>query len=325
MFTAARRVNTQRIIWCRAWLMVTLLDTLSIDKNMKQPFKTIGLIGKYGDPSVSETLRLIYGDLINRDLTVVLDESSARFTHDNSPQQVSLDKIGRQCDLAIIVGGDGTLLHAARTLNHYDIPMMGINLGRLGFLVDICADDMHKQLTDILSGGYQVDCRLLLHVEVLRDDQSILSSDALNDIVLHKWEVARMIEFQTRVDGQHVHTQRSDGMIVATPTGSTAYALSGGGPILHPQVAAMLIVPICPHTLSNRPIVIQASSTIEIEITHGGESEGQLTCDGQTHVRLNSGDIVRISASPNSLQLLHPKNYDYFEILRAKLGWAGHH
>ena len=305
--------------------MVTLLNTLTIDKNMKQPFKTIGLIGKYGDPSVSETLRLIYDDLTKRGLTVLLDESSVPFTRENPPQQASLDEIGQQCDLAIIIGGDGTLLHAARTLNSYDVPMMGINLGRLGFLVDISAGDMHKQLTDILSGRYLVDSRLLLHVEVLRDGKTILSSDALNDIVLHKWEIARMIEFQTRIDDQHVHTQRSDGMIIATPTGSTAYALSGGGPIVHPQVAAILIVPICPHTLSNRPIVVQASSTIEIVITHGGESEGQLTCDGQIHARLNSGDIVRINASPHHLKLLHPENYDYFEILRAKLGWAGHH
>ncbi len=292
---------------------------------MKQPFKTIGLIGKYGNPDVSETLRMIYDDLIKRGLTVLLDESSVPFTRENPPQQVTLDEIGQQCDLAVIVGGDGTLLHAARTLNRYDIPMMGINLGRLGFLVDLCADDMQKQLTDILSGGYQVDNRLLLHVEVLRKGQSILSSDALNDIVLHKWKIARMIEFQTRIDGQHVHTQRSDGMIVATPTGSTAYALSGGGPIVHPQVDAMLIVPICPHTLSNRPIVVQANSAIEIEITHGGESEGQLTCDGQVNVRINSGDIVCINASPHRLQLIHPENYDYFEILRAKLGWAEHH
>jgi len=292
---------------------------------MKQPFKTIGLIGKYGDSSVSETLRLIYGDLVKRGLTILLDESSAQFNHETPPQKVSLEQIGQQCDLAIIIGGDGTLLHAARTLNSYDIPMMGINLGRLGFLVDVTAGDMHKELTDILSGRHQVDSRLLLHVEVLRDGQATLSSDALNDIVIHKWEIARMIEFQTRIDGQHVHTQRSDGMIIATPTGSTAYALSGGGPIVHPQVEAILIVPICPHTLSNRPIVVQASSTIEIEITQGGESEGQLTCDGQINTRLNSGDIVRISASPHHLKLLHPEHHDYYEVLRAKLGWAEHH
>ncbi len=292
---------------------------------MKQSFNTIGLIGKYGDPSISETLVLIDDDLCQRGLQVLLDQDSTLPEQACSATLASLDRIGQECDLAIVVGGDGTLLHAARTLSNYDIPMMGINLGRLGFLVDISAPDMHQQLTDILSGRYQVDDRMLLHVDVLRDDECIFSSNALNDVVLHKWEIARMIEFQTLIDSQHVHTQRSDGMIVATPTGSTAYALSGGGPIVHPQVAAILIVPICPHTLSNRPIVVQADSAIEIVITHGGESEGQLTCDGQIHTRLDSGDIVRIKASARHLQLLHPNNYDYFDILRAKLGWGSHH
>lgn len=291
---------------------------------MSNTFKTIGLIGKIGNLNVNKALKTIRNHLDKPGITLLLDEETAKGFPDHKMPTASREEVGKQSDLVVIIGGDGTFLNAARFLSDYDAPLVGINLGRLGFLVDISVQEMIAKLDEIMSGKFKEEHRQLLSARVERDGELMMQADALNDVVLHKWEVARMIEFKTSINGQHVHTHRSDGLIVCTPTGSTAYALSGGGPILHPALNAVALVPICPHALSNRPIVVDGDSKIEITVSQGKAGEAQLTCDGQIHHRMETGDRVLIQAKPRKLHLLHPIDYDYYQILRAKLHWGGH-
>jgi len=289
---------------------------------MSSPFQTIGLIAKSGAPAVAHTLTKLISDLRQRELRVVLDESAAVYFE--RPEEAVLNRweLAKECDLAIVVGGDGTLLNAARSLAEADVAVLGVNLGRLGFLADVSPDEMHERLDEILAGQYEEEHRSLLHASVLRDGRTVSESDALNDVVIHKWDIARMIEVDTTIDGRFLNSLRADGLIVSTPTGSTAYALSGGGPILDPALQALVLVPICPHTLSNRPIVV--SDQVEIEIVLHGENstEAQITCDGQMNFELASGDQVRIKRKDHDLRLIHPRNHDHFDIMRKKLRWA---
>jgi len=289
---------------------------------MPNAFKTIGLIGKYGDPGVGETLLQVGRCLQDRDYEVLLDENTAQVLPEHNMDTAAREDLGERCDLAIIVGGDGTLLNAARSLANYDVPLLGVNLGRLGFLVDISPDEMSARLEEILAGDYQEEHRILLHTTIHHEGQRVSESEAFNDVVVHKWEVARMIEVATYIDGRFLTTMRSDGLIVSTPTGSTAYALSGGGPILHPTLNAMVLVPICPHTMSNRPIVVDGNSEIEIVVSDTPHSHAQVTCDGQINLGLVSGDRVRIRKHDHVVRLIHPRRHDHFEILRAKLHWG---
>ncbi|MDH5257512.1 MAG: NAD(+) kinase, partial [Gammaproteobacteria bacterium] len=234
-------------------------------------------------------------------------------------------EMGESCDLVIAMGGDGTLLSAARSLSSYSVPMVGINLGTLGFLTDIVASQTKEKLSEILDGQYIAEDRLLLNVKIIRDGEQINESIAFNDVVVHKWEEARMLEFETIIDGGFVNTQRSDGLIIATPTGSTAYALSGGGPIVHPTLNAFLLVPICPHTLSQRPLVVHGDSSVDVTVSTSGHARAQVTCDGQINLGVIGGDKICIKKLEKKVTLLHPLDYNYYEILRAKLHWGGHH
>lgn len=292
---------------------------------MSNLFSSVGLIGKYGDPGISHTIFALRDHLSQHGLRVVLDQQTAQNISAHHMETASRAEIGQQCDLAIVVGGDGTLLDAARSLSDFDVPLVGVNLGRLGFLVDVSPAEMSARLDEILAGNYTEEERLLLHCRVERNGEVLMEGDALNDVVIHKWEVARMIEFETFINGKFVHTHRSDGLIVSTPTGSTAYALSGGGPVVHPALGALVLVPICPHTLTNRPIVVDANSRVEVIVSNREPTEGQLTCDGQIHYRVNTGDRIHIESKQRRLRLLHPPGYDYYEILRAKLHWSSHH
>jgi NAD+ kinase len=289
---------------------------------MAQSFQCVGLIGKYADPSVGETLHNLSAFLLSRNVEVLLDESTARMLPENGLAIASREEIGERCDLAIAVGGDGTLLAAARSLARYDISLLGVNLGRLGFLTDISPQEMEQKLDEILGGTYAAEERFLLHCSIIRDGEHISESEALNDVVVHKWEVARMIEVETWVNGQFVHTLRSDGLIVSTPTGSTAYALSGGGPIMHANLDAIVLVPICPHTMSNRPIVLRGDSSIEVLVREDTHSHAQITCDGQINLGLVSGDRIRIRKADHRVRLIHPAGHDHFNLLRAKLHWG---
>jgi NAD+ kinase len=286
-------------------------------------FNIIGLIGKFGNPSVTGALtQQIAGYLLRRDLRVLLDEASANLMPPQNLEVVNRRIIGRQCDLAIVMGGDGTLLNAARSLVDFRVPILGVNLGRLGFLADVSPSEIPESLEDILCGKFREESRSLLHAEIIRDGRAITQADALNDVVVHKRDVARMIEIDTFVDKQFLNTYRADGLIISTPTGSTAYALSGGGPIIHPSLEAVVLVPICPHSLTHRPIVVGAESEIEVLLNAANTTQTQITCDGQISLAINPGDRVVIRKKRRKLRLIHPVSHDYFRLLRAKLMWG---
>lgn len=292
---------------------------------MSNPFNIIGVIGKHGDPNAGGTLKALLNYLDKRRLEVLLDENSLALLHTDPGRphpSVSRSVLGERCDLIIVVGGDGTLLNAARSLVDYGVPLLGINLGRLGFLVDVTPSDLEETLERIFAGEFQQEQRILLHARVLRNGEQIDESAAFNDVVVHTCNVARMIEFETHIDGQFVNTTRSDGMIVSTPTGSTAYALSGGGPILHPSLDALVLVPICPHTMSHRPIVVDADSRIKVVLGEDNQARVQCSCDGQIDMGLENGDHIIIEKNSRSICLVHPADYNYYSILRAKLHWG---
>lgn len=288
---------------------------------MKPHFKRIGLLGKSEDRNVSITLRALTAYLEQQKTGILLDESIAACFPEPPHPVVDRQALADSCDLAIVVGGDGTLLNAARSLAESGIAVLGVNFGRLGFLVDISPEEMTQQMEKILAGDFIEEQRTLLHATVSRNNDVLSKTAALNDVVVHKKDVARMIELDTWIDDYFVNNNRSDGLIVSTPTGSTAYALSGGGPILHPKLDAITLVPICPHTLSNRPIVVHDESVIKI-IIHQGTLEATVSCDGQVSHTLEAGDRITIRKHDHSLRLLHPQGYDYFAILREKLRWS---
>ncbi len=282
-------------------------------------FSTIGIISKDSDDRVKSTLTTLHDFLIAENFTVVAEKNAAHYLGIDS---IDTDKFCGCIDLAIVVGGDGTLLKAGRLLADKNVPVIGINLGRLGFLVDISPDEITKQLSLMLNGKYTLETRSLLHAEAFRGKKSLGESVAFNDVVLHVRNDIRMIEFTTHIDDSFVNTQRADGIVVATPTGSTAYSLSSGGPILHPSLNAVVLVPICPHTLSNRPIVVSNESLINISMEESRDVDARVSFDGQSNIELKAGDNVIIRHKSHQLQLMHPKDYDYFNILRNKLGWS---
>ncbi len=287
--------------------------------------KTIALIGKYHSQDIAESVRMLAGYLHERGMTVLIEEETAR----NVISQLELRSwasggfawLGAHADMAIVVGGDGTMLNAARQLARYRVPLVGINQGRLGFMTDISRDDMLAAMDDLLDGRFVPETRMLLEAEVLRDERPLGEPHlALNDVVVDKGAIGRMIEFGLAVDGEFIYHLRADGLIVATSTGSTAYALSANGPILHPQVSAIALVPLCPHALTNRPILVGDRNEIEIRIVHG--SDARVHFDGQVTVDLENGDCVRIRRSEYSICLLHPPGHSYFAMLRQKLHWS---
>jgi len=285
-------------------------------------FNTIGLISKFGDPTGVGTLNQIAACLRQRQLRVLLDEGSARLIPDNGLEVASRTRIGEECDLVIVMGGDGTMLNAARSLVDYEVPILGVNLGRLGFLADVSPSELPHRLEAVLQGHFREARRSLLHAQVLREDQVTGEADALNEVVVHKREVARMIEVDAFLDGRFLNAYRADGLIISTPTGSTAYALAGGGPIIHPGLEAVVLVPICPHTLTHRPIVVKADSVIEVVLNSANTTEAQITCDGQISLAIEPGDHILIRKKSRKVRLVHPLNHDYFELLRAKLNWG---
>ena len=285
-------------------------------------FHTIGLIGKFGDPNVAGALNQIAAHLLQRQLRVLLDESSAQLIPDSGLEVASRAAIGKQCDLVVVMGGDGTMLNAARSLVDYDMPILGVNLGRLGFLADVSPSEIPHRLDGVLNGQFREARRLLLYAQVMRDGCMIGEADALNDVVIHKRDVARMIDVETFLDGRFLNTYRADGLIISTPTGSTAYALAGGGPIIYPGLEAVVLVPICPHTLTHRPIVVGADNVIEVVLNAANTINTQVTCDGQVSLPLERGDQIVIRKKERKVRLIHPINHDYFKLLRAKLRWG---
>jgi NAD+ kinase len=285
-------------------------------------FHRIALVANGRTPEIRETLAAVVAFLRSRRVGIVLDPHCAGLLPDSGLPSAAPDQLPADCDLAITIGGDGTMLRAARLLAHRDIPLLGVNCGRLGFLADIRADSLDTQLARILDGHYVEDERFQLQCQVHRDGKVVLESDAFNDVIVQKWNIAKLIELETYVNGKLLHSQRADGMIVSSPTGSTAYALSGGGPILHPSLDALVLVPICPHTLSNRPIVIDGKSQVEIVVGTPEIDHARLSCDGEITCELQTRDRVLISRKPGRVRLIHPPEHDHFGILRAKLHWG---
>ena len=290
---------------------------------MHSSFKTIGIIGKASDPGIAETLAILYRYLKQHDYAVIVDRLSAQFITESGVETSAIESIGQHCDLIIAAGGDGTFLSAARAIAQYDIPLVGINLGRLGFLVDISPYELLPKLNNILTGQYSEERRYLLRTKIIRDHRVFNEQTAVNEVVVHRWVTPSMIEIVTHINGVYLNSQRSDGMIVSTPTGSTAYSLSAGGPILHPSLNALVLVPLNPHTLSNRPIVIDDTAEIEISFCQTKQINALVTCDHLEIPEVLISDKILIKKDPKPIRILHPEGHDFFEILRKKLNWIG--
>ena len=290
-------------------------------------FSTVAIIGKRGDARAAETLRAVAAALLARrqsgQISAVLAPTENRAEMPGLDLQfLPLGELAKRSQLAIVVGGDGTLLGAGRALAPHGVPILGVNQGRLGFMVDVRPEDIGEILDSVLAGDLPVEERLLLEARLRRADSSEMSLlRAVNDVVVRNQASIRMLEFETWLDDEFISQHRADGIVVSTPTGSTAYALSGGGPVLHPSLHAIALVPICPHTLSDRPIVVPAGGTIRI-VLRGEVSGVNVTCDGQVSVTLSAGDTVEITCSPHPLRLIHPRNYSFFDLLRNKLHWG---
>lgn len=284
-------------------------------------FNRIGVIAKQ-DARATETATQLLAYLEQAGRRVLLDQVLAGRVPAPADRFRERAALGADCDLVIVVGGDGTLLSAARTLAPCGVPILGINQGRLGFMVDVPPDDMATHIGQVLAGAYVSEQRLLLSAEIDRNGGRRGPFLAVNDVVVRNLAAIRMLEFETWLDDQFISQHRADGMIVSSPTGSTAYALSGGGPVLHPGLEALSLVPICPHTLSDRPIVVGADRAVHIVLGGDANASAAVTCDGQTHEGLRRGDRLTITRAPFRLHLIHPQQYDYFSILRSKLHWG---
>ena len=287
-----------------------------------EQYKNIGLIGRVENAAVIESIVQIKDYLLSRELNVIIEEETAAALSDHGLQICSHTQLGETADLIIVVGGDGSMLGAARALARHKVPVLGVNRGRLGFLTDLSPSNLEDGLEQVLRGNYILESRFLLEASIQRNGETIASGHALNDVVLQPGMATRMIEFELFVDGLFVYSQRSDGLIIATPTGSTAYSLSAGGPIMHPSLDAMVLVPMFPHTLTNRPIVVSGGSEIKIVLSEENHSNLQMSCDGQDSFTIIPGDHICIRKHPHKLRLVHLMDHNYYEVCRNKLGWG---
>ncbi len=285
------------------------------------PPRSCALVGRFSDPRVAESAQAVLAHLAARDVPVRVD---ARTPLADSPGATGVpeDQLGEGVDLMIAVGGDGTLLYAAGLVARHGVPLLGINRGRLGFLTDVMPQDITACLDTALEGRLDADERPLLAACLHHSGGAAATALALNDVVLQKVATGRMLDFETRVAGNYVNTHAGDGIVVASATGSSAYALSCGGPIIEPQLDIVVLAPICPHTLSDRPIVVSGRSTIEIRLLERPDTRAQITCDGVVLGSMVPGDRLQITRAAERISLLHPPGYDYFRLLRSKLHWG---
>jgi NAD+ kinase len=287
---------------------------------MAPAFKTVALIGRYKSRDVAEPLGALGRFLAGRGCTVLMEKETASESGVDAFPVADHDEIAGRADLVVVLGGDGSMLTAARSLAHAGVPLVGVNQGRLGFLTDIALGKMVEQMGKVLDGDYRIEARTMLDAVVQRADSVRFSTLALNDVVVNKGATGRLIEFIVDIDGEFVYDLRADGLIVATPTGSTAYALSSNGPILQPGVPGLALVPICPHTLSNRPIAVSDASVIQITIKHAADA--LLHFDGHPSFELEEGDRVTVKRAAYVVKLVHPPGYSYYAMLREKLHWS---
>jgi NAD+ kinase len=286
---------------------------------MKMPFKTVALAGKYQSEEVAAPLLELAGFLERRKVKVLIDQQTAAMVKGTKYPALSLEELGKKADLAIVIGGDGTMLNIARALAPHEVALVGVNQGRLGFLTDISVDNMIATIGAILDGRFVAEERMLLEGKVHRDGRQVFEALAFNDVVVTKGVAGSMLALEARVDGQFIYNQRADGLIVATPTGSTAYALSSGGPIVHPSLSVIALVPVSPHTLSNRPIVISSDCTVEIIVRDNPEP--RVHFDSHSRCELRADDRIVVRRYPRPLNLLHPEGHSYYNMLRVKLNW----
>ena len=289
---------------------------------MSNLYNTIGLIGKPHHEGASSTIEALHQYLSQQGYKVLIENSVAQTVNIDNVNMASLTNIGDQADLAIVIGGDGYMLGAARVLACYNIGVIGVNRGNLGFLTDLSPDDLIAPLEAILKGESRSEQRFIIEAEVYRHGKLKSSNSAVNEAVLHAGKVANMIEFEVYIDGSFMFSQRSDGLIVSTPTGSTAYSMSAGGPILTPNLNALSLVPMFPHTLSSRPIVVDGNSEIKLKLANENYENLQVSCDGHVILAVMPGDEVIIKKSEFTLRLVHPLDHNYFNVLRNKLSWG---
>ena len=282
---------------------------------------SVGLFGRYKDPDVSSALDAVRKHLENRNISVYIGDTTADNITGTRIEDSGLP-VGETIDLAVVVGGDGTMLHVARSLASFALPMIGINLGRLGFLTDLSADRMHEGMDELLRGEFTVEERIMLQIQISNGRDNLNESVALNDVTLSKGNTGRMIEFDTHVNSEPLGRTRGDGVIISTPTGSTAYALSAGGPILHPLLPAIVFAPICPHTLGHRPMVLDDSSIIELEILDLAGADGNVFIDGLKQLAVSGNEIIRISRAETVTRMVRINSHNHFTALRSKLGWG---
>jgi NAD+ kinase len=289
---------------------------------MQKPIRTCALVGKFQDARVAECAEALVPELLARQLSVLAPQDA---TAANAPRGVTitpLPELIERTDLMIAIGGEGTLLYAAGLVAEHEIPLLGINRGRLGFLTDVLPQDMVSCLTAVLAGDYEADRRALLQARLISPAGAELRGFAINDVVFNRLESGRMLDFETHIDGRYVNSHGGDGMVVATATGSTAYALSCGGPIVDPRLNVLVVAPICPHTLSDRPIVVPGDSRIDIRLSGHSQAGAQVTCDAGMLGELKAGGRLEIMPAGRAITLLHPPGYDYFRLLRSKLHWG---
>jgi NAD+ kinase len=289
---------------------------------MAQHYKTIGLIGKPNHDGASATIQTLHKYLLANKYQVIVEVSVAQSLDIKKMKTGTLTDIGEQADLAIVIGGDGYMLGAARVLACFDIGVIGVNRGNLGFLTDLSPSEIIEPLEQILAGKSRSEQRFIIEAEVYRHGKLKSSNSAVNEAVLHAGKVASMIEFEVYIDGTFMFSQRSDGLIISTPTGSTAYSMSAGGPILTPNLNALSLVPMFPHTLTSRPIVVDGNSEIKLILANDNHENLQVSCDGHVILTVMPGDEVILKKSECSIRLIHPLDHDYFNVLRNKLSWG---
>ncbi|HEY7741647.1 MAG TPA: NAD kinase [Burkholderiales bacterium] len=286
---------------------------------MKSAFKTVALVGKYKSPEVAAPLLKLARFLERRKVEVLMDRVAGSRAGRGRYPALSLEELARKADLAIVIGGDGTMLNIARTLAPQDVALVGVSQGRLGFLTDISVENMVATIGAILDGKFVAEKRMLLEGRVRSKARETFRALAFNDVVVSKGARGNLIELEVRIDGEFMYNQRSDGLIVATPTGSTAYAMSAGGPIVHPALSVMALVPVSPHTLSNRPIVVSSDSVVDVIVR--GAADPRVHFDSHTHFNLREGDCVTVRRYSHTIRLLHPAKHSYYTMLREKLNW----
>jgi NAD+ kinase len=289
---------------------------------MSESIHTCALLGRFEEKSVRESAAALLPHLAQRGLTTLVQQTAAAGALGEAAMPVEDAELVTRAQLAVVIGGDGSLLYAARLVAGSGIPLLGINRGRLGFLTDVMPQDMFQCVDSVLEGRYESDHRSLLEARLLSPQHEPRSQLALNDVVLAKWETGRILDFETRIDGRFVNSHGADGLVVATSTGSTAYALSCGGPIVDPSLDVLIVVPICPHTLADRPIVVSGRSTVSVTLHERYDTRAQVTCDGVVFGELQAGGQLEIRPSQHRITLLHPPGYDYFRLLRSKLHWG---